>query len=65
MSKENSCQDNGTRLSDDQLWAKAKSNEPIIRSDVGIEKNNNSNGIQLLNEGLDLSLFNAQGNNNK
>ena len=44
-------------LSDDELWKKAGNGQTISRSDLGIDDKNIKDGLQSLNEGLDIMTF--------
>ena len=48
--------DNGNRqqLSNDDLWCKAGTNEPITRQDINIRASSSNNGLQNLSEGFNL-----------
>ena len=51
---DNSNDNNGLRqLSNDDLWNKAKTNDPITRQDIGIQASSSKDGLQILTEGFD------------
>ena len=49
-----------TPLSADELWAKAGSDQPITRDDLGISTPQPPDGLQALNEGFNIGQFNDQ-----
>ena len=51
------CEDKKQTLSNDDLWDKAGSGQPITRDDLGISSDTRNNGTQVLKEGFDLSGF--------
>lgn len=54
MSDKNVNQKQETRLSNDQLWDKAATSEPITRADLGLMKTDTYGGLQNLNEGFNV-----------
>lgn len=53
----------GVRLSNDQLWEKAATSEPITRSDVNMVNTNSYAGVEILNEGFNVLRYNDQSGN--
>lgn len=50
----NAYQSQETRLSNDQLWDKAATSEPITRADVSLASTDTYRGLQNLNEGFNV-----------
>lgn len=42
-------------LSDDELWSKAGTNQPITRDEMGIGSATRNDALQVLKEGFDIS----------
>ena len=54
----------GLELTNNQLWDKAATNEPITRNDLNINDNNNY-GLQNINEGFYMNNYNLHSNDMK
>ncbi len=49
-----------TGLSNDALWNKAGTSQPIVRADIGVSTSGDCNGVRVVRDGLNILKYNDE-----